>query len=370
MTKSVAHQIAKIEAKVKAQAGAEAEDQDRRISLCDTIHDTIYDMFSQLFAKPETNPEIPASKYSLFPIQNLELWQLYKQAVASFWTVEEVYLDQDKEDWNKLSDNTKHFLKNVLSFFAVSDGIVNANLLMNFANEVEDSASLCFYGFQIAMENIHAEMYSQLIEAYVSNKQERIKLFDGITNNASIRAKAKWCLGYTNNQIPFQQRLVAFAIVEGIFFSASFASIFWLKKRGLMPGLTFSNELISRDEALHTQFACAKYHTGRPIAAATVHAMIRSAVDAEHHFVDHSLQSKLIGMNSTLLRHYVQFVADHLCVALRVPKLYNTANPFEWMVLISLQGKTNFFERRVSEYSKAGVGVDSKEQVFDTELDF
>lgn len=310
------------------------------------------------------------SQYALFPIQNKELWDLYKKSVASFWTVEEVDLAQDKVDWFNLKDEEQAFIKNVLSFFAISDGIVNANLLMNFANEVSDPSSLCFYGFQIAMENIHAEMYSMMIEAYVVDPVERAKLLNGIENSPSIAKKSDWCLQYTNRELPFQQRLVAFAIVEGIFFSASFCSIFWLKKRGMMPGLCFSNELISRDEGLHTTFACMKYATGKPIDTRVVHTMIRAAVDVETFFVEESLHVDLLGMNARLMTEYVQFVADFLSVQLGCGKVFHTQNPFEWMTSISMQGKTNFFERRVSEYSKAGVCVDPSDNVFSLNVDF
>ena len=253
------------------------------------------------------------SKYALFPIVHKDLWDLYKQAVASFWTAEEVDLTQDKEDWKSLSDNERQFIKNILSFFAISDGIVNANLLMNFANEVTDSSSQCFYGFQIAMENIHAEMYSLLIEAYEDDTVERAKLLNGIEYDPSIKKKSEWCLKYTDQTLDFQERLVAFAIVEGVFFSASFCSIFWLKKRNLMHGLSFSNELISRDEGLHTTFACAKYSKGVPLPEARIHAIITDAVEVESFFVHNSLKSDLIGMNSKMMIEYVEFVADYLC---------------------------------------------------------
>ena len=310
------------------------------------------------------------SKYALFPIVHKDLWDLYKQAVASFWTVEEVDLTQDKEDWKCLSDNERQFIKNILSFFAISDGIVNANLLMNFANEVTDSASQCFYGFQIAIENIHAEMYSLLIEAYEEDTVERAKLLNGIQYDPSIKEKSDWCLKYTDPTLDFQERLVAFAIVEGVFFSASFCSIFWLKKRNLMHGLSFSNELISRDEGLHTTFACTKYSKGEPLPEARIHEIITDAVKVESFFVRNSLKSDLIGMNSKMMIEYVEFVADYLCMQLNCGKVFHTQNPFPWMNTISLTGKTNFFERRVSEYAKAGVGVDSKEQVFDLNMDF
>ena len=301
---------------------------------------------------------------------NKMLWDLYKQQVASFWTVEEVDLEQDLKDWSRLSVNDQKFIKSVLSFFAISDGIVNANLLENFASEVKDKSSQYFYAFQMAMENIHAEMYSLLIDTYVSDSAEKSELFDGINTNPSIARKAEWCLKYTDASLPFQERLVAFAVVEGVFFSASFCSIFWLKKRGLMPGLSFSNELISRDEGLHTKFACARYAMGPPLKKDTVHAIITDAVVVESFFVRNSLQSGLIGMNADLMVQYVKFVADFLCVQLGCKKIYDVRNPFDWMNVISMDGKTNFFERRVSEYAKAGVGVSRADQVFKLDAEF
>lgn len=301
---------------------------------------------------------------------NKKLWSLYKQQVASFWTVEEVDLDQDIKDWDLLTDNEQEFIKSVLSFFAISDGIVNANLLENFSTEVTDKPSQYFYGFQIAMENIHAEMYSLLIDTYVQNTEEKMKLFNGIATNPSIARKAEWCLKYTDKSLPFQERLVAFAVVEGVFFSASFCSIFWLKKRGLMQGLSFSNELISRDEGLHTKFACARYALGEPVSHETVHQIINDAVVVESFFVRNSLKTALIGMNADLMVQYVMYVADYLCVQLGCDKIYNVNNPFDWMNTISMDGKTNFFERRVSEYAKAGVGVDREEQVFKLDAEF
>lgn len=301
---------------------------------------------------------------------NKELWSLYKQQVASFWTVEEVDLEQDLKDWSVLTENEQEFIKNILSFFAISDGIVNANLLENFASEVSDKASQYFYGFQISMENIHAEMYSLLIDTYVKDINEKLRLFDGIQTNPSIARKAKWCLKYTDSSLPFQERLVAFSVVEGVFFSASFCSIFWLKKRGLMPGLSFSNELISRDEGLHTKFACARYALGTPLPENTVQQIINDAVEVESYFVRNSLKTALIGMNADLMIQYVMYVADYLCIQLGCTKLYKVANPFDWMNTISMDGKTNFFERRVSEYSKSGVGVNRDDQMFKLDAEF
>jgi len=321
-------------------------------------------------------PMLDESKiqYSLFPIpkDRLPIWEMYKKAQSSFWTFEELDLQSDRVDWPKLSDNEQFFIKKVLSFFAVSDGIVNANLLENFSNETQWQTIRSFYGFQIAIENIHAETYSQLIETYVSNTQEKLQLFDAIENDKSIARKAKWCFKYANPEnASFAERLIAFAAVEGIFFSASFASIYWLKKRGLMPGLCFSNELIARDEGLHCDFACLLYNNylQHKLPEAVIQKIIKDAVDIECEFVKTSLPVNLIGMNADMMQLYVKFVADRLLVALGCPKLYETSNPFEWMEMISLQGKTNFFEKRVSDYSLANVGNSSEERQFELDMD-
>lgn len=312
-------------------------------------------------------------RYSLFPIEHDDIWKMYKKAEASFWTFEEIDLSDDKRDWPKLSKNEQFFIKKVLSFFAVSDGIVNENLLENFAHEVQYQEARCFYGFQIAIENIHGETYSQLIDSFVRDKKEKLKLFDAIENDACIKKKAKWCFKYTNPDVAsFAERLVAFAACEGIFFSGSFCAVFWLKKRGLMPGLCFSNELISRDEGLHCDFACLLYNDKlkNKLPATIVQTIIKEAVDIECEFIDSSLPVNLIGMNSTSMKQYIQFVADRLLFALNVGKVYNVCNPFPWMELISLEGKTNFFEKRVGEYSKAGVGVSPEDMQFKIDLDF
>ena len=339
---------------------------------------------SVLFKKRKGNPAQPSTpvepilneeekRYSLFPIEHEDIWKMYKKAEASFWTFEEIDLSGDKMDWPKLTQNEQFFIKKVLSFFAVSDGIVNENLLENFAHEVQYQEARCFYGFQITIENIHAETYSQLIESFVSNKQEKLKLFDAIESDPCIKKKAEWCFKYTNpDNASFAKRLVAFAACEGIFFSGSFCAVFWLKKRGLMPGLCFSNELISRDEGLHCDFACLLYNDKlkNKLSKAVVQTIIKEAVDIECEFIDSSLPVNLIGMNSITMKQYIQFVADRLLVALQCDKIYQTSNPFPWMELISLQGKTNFFEKRVGEYSKAGVGVDPEEMQFDLDIDF
>merc|ERR1711957_596248 len=266
--------------------------------------------------------------------------------------------------WEKLNDNERYFIKHVLAFFAASDGIVNENLATNFIDEVQIPEARCFYGFQLAMENIHSETYSLLIDTYIKDTKEKMDLFNAMETIPIVKKKGDWAMQWISCGNSFAERLVAFAAVEGIFFSGSFCAIYWLKKRGKMPGLTFSNELISRDEGLHCDFACLLYSMlGNKLPEATIHEIITSAVEIEKNFVCDAIPVKLIGMNSRMMSDYVEFCADRLLVALDAPKLYNSANPFDWMELISLQGKTNFFERRVSEYQKAGVmsSVDTKE---------
>ncbi|KAJ7286181.1 ribonucleotide reductase small subunit [Mycena rebaudengoi] len=285
-------------------------------------------------------------RFVLFPIQYHEIWQMYKKAEASFWTAEEMDLSKDLHDWNnKLNNDERHFISHVLAFFAASDGIVQV------------AEARCFYGFQIMMENIHSETYSLLIDTYIKEPAEREYLFDAIETIPCIKRKADWALRWiTDEQSTFGERLVAFAAVEGIFFSGSFASIFWMKKRGLMPGLTFSNELISRDEGMHTDFACLLFtHLKRRPHPDTVRRVITEAVEIEQDFLTDALPVSLIGMNATLMCQYIEFVADRLLVALGNDKVYNSTNPFDFMDMISLQGKTNFFEKRVSEYSKANI---------------
>jgi ribonucleoside-diphosphate reductase beta chain len=311
------------------------------------------------------------NRFVLFPIQHDAIWKMYKQAEASFWTTEEIDLNPDLADWAKLSADEKHFVSHVLAFFAASDGIVNENLVLNFMQDVKIPEARCFYGFQVAIENIHAEMYSLLIDTYIKDNKEKERLFNAMDTIPCVKKKADWALNWIENAPSFAHRLVAFAAVEGIFFSGSFCSIFWLKKRGLMSGLSFSNELISRDEGLHCDFACLLYSTlqGR-LSYEDVKAIICDAVVYEKEFVSEALPVSLIGMNAELMQQYIEFVADRLIVALGYPKVYNATNPFPWMELISLQGKTNFFEKRVGEYQKSGVMADKDKQVFSLDEEF
>lgn len=312
-------------------------------------------------------------RFVIFPIQHNDIWQFYKNAEASFWTAEEVDLSPDLHDWqNKLNDNERFFISRVLAFFAASDGIVNENLAINFLQEVQYPEARCFYGFQIMIENIHSEMYSLLIDTYVKDPTEKDYLLRAIETIPCVTKKAELALRWITKG-SFAERLIAFAAVEGIFFSGSFCSIFWLKKRGLMPGLTFSNELISRDEGLHCDFACLLYanHLQNKLSEETVREIIVDAVVIEKEFVTDALPVKLIGMNAELMCQYIEFVADRLLVALGCNKVWNATNPFDFMELISLQGKTNFFERRVGEYQKTGVAQSSSEQnAFSLDEDF
>jgi hypothetical protein len=312
-------------------------------------------------------------RFVIFPIQHNDIWQFYKNAEASFWTAEEVDLSPDLHDWqNKLNDNERFFISRVLAFFAASDGIVNENLAINFLQEVQYPEARCFYGFQIMIENIHSEMYSLLIDTYVKDPAEKDYLLRAIETIPCVTQKAKWALRWITKG-SFAERLIAFAAVEGIFFSGSFCSIFWLKKRGLMPGLTFSNELISRDEGLHCDFACLLYvnHLQNKLSEETIREIIVDAVAIEKEFVTDALPVKLIGMNAELMCQYIEFVANRLLVALGCNKVWNATNPFDFMELISLQGKTNFFERRVGEYQKTGVAQTNSEQnTFSLDEDF
>jgi len=314
------------------------------------------------------------NRYVMFPLQDMEIWDMYKKHVASFWTAEEIDLSQDTKDWKKLSSGDQHFIKHVLAFFAASDGIVLENLLENFGLEVQMPEARCFYAFQAAMENIHSETYSLLIDTLVKDDAEKSALFGAMHNMHCVKMKADWAIRWMqegHNQIPFAQRLVAFAAVEGIFFSGSFCAIYWLKKRGVMPGLTFSNELISRDEGLHTDFAVLLYNKlQNKLDNKTIHLIIKSAVECEKVFVRDSIPVSLIGMNADRMTEYIEFVADRLAHSLGAPKIFNTKNPFEWMEMISLQGKTNFFERRVGEYAKANMTGAAEENAFSLECDF
>jgi len=310
----------------------------------------------------------------LFPIEHNDIWEMYKKTEASFWTAEEIDLHQDLVDWEtKLSDDEKYFIKHILAFFAASDGIVNENLAENFINEVQYTEAKFYYGFQIMMENIHSETYSLLIDTYVKDANERDKLFNAIDNFEAIKQKAEWALKWIESP-SFAERLIAFAAVEGIFFSGAFCSIYWMKKRGLMPGLTFSNELISRDEGSHCEFAVHLHnkHLINKVPKDRIKQIITEALDIERIFITESLPVDLIGMNNRLMIQYIEFVADRLLRELGCDNVYNVDNPFDFMDMISLEGKTNFFEKRVAEYRKAGVGeaVGESTNAFDFDSDF
>ena len=311
------------------------------------------------------------NRFVLFPIKYDEIWHMYKKAVASFWTTEEIDLSADLVDWPTLKEDEQHFIKHVLAFFAASDGIVNENLVMNFMQDVTIPEARCFYGFQIAIENIHAETYSLLIDTYIKEPVEKDKMFNAIETLDCVKKKANWAMDWIEQSPSFAHRLVAFAAVEGIFFSGSFCSIFWLKKRGLMPGLSFSNELISRDEGLHCDFACLLYSMlDNKLSTQELYSIICDAVEVEKEFVTDALPVSLIGMNAEMMNQYIEFVADRLILSLGYPKVYHAENPFPWMEMISMQGKTNFFEKRVSEYQKAGVMASKEDQTFRLDADF
>jgi len=320
--------------------------------------------------KKEVLLEENKDRFVLFPIKYPRIWEMYKKAEQSFWTAEEIDLHADLKDWERLNKDEKHFIKHVLAFFAASDGIVNENLAINFMREVQLPEARCFYGFQIMIENIHSEMYSLLIDTYIKDTAEKNHLLGAIETVDCVKKKAEWALRWIGNG-SFAERLIAFAAVEGIFFSGSFCSIFWLKKRGLMPGLSTSNEFISRDEGMHCDFACLLYSMlENKLPKEQVTSIIRDAVVNEHEFVTDALPVSLIGMNSKLMCQYIEFVADRLLVSLGCDKIYNSTNPFDFMEMISLQGKTNFFEKRVSEYKKASVGQQQAENVFKLDEDF
>lgn len=312
------------------------------------------------------------NRFVLFPIQHDDIWKFYKDSEACFWTPEEIDLQADLEDWDrKLTADEKHFIKHVLAFFAASDGIVNENLAENMVRLVQYTEAKFFYGFQIMMENIHSETYSLLIDTYIKDKEEKNYLFNAIDNLDCVRKKADWALRWISNG-SFVEQLIAFAAVEGIFFSGSFCSIFWLKKRGLMPGLSFSNELISRDEGMHCDFACMLYnkHIVNKVEKEKIQQIITEAVVIEKQFVSEAIPVALIGMNADMMCQYIEFVADRLLVSLGNSKVYGAENPFPWMELISMQGKTNFFEKRVGDYQKAGVTAGHEKKIFTIDEDF
>lgn len=311
-------------------------------------------------------------RFVLLPIKYPAIWEMYKKSEASFWTAEEIDLSDDQKHWDNLNDGERHFISHILAFFSASDGIVNENLAVNFMSEVQLPEARCFYGFQIMMENIHAETYALLIDTYIKDPDEKDRLFHAIDTVPAVKRKAEWALRWIENGT-FAERLVAFAAVEGIFFSGSFCSIFWLKKRGLMPGLTFSNELISRDEGMHCEFACLLYSMlENKLSEKQVHDIIRDAVEIEKEFITDALPVALIGMNAKLISQYIEFVADRWISELGYKKIYNASNPFDFMEMISLQGKTNFFEKRVGDYQKSGVltSTEDKAAAFSLDDDF
>jgi ribonucleotide reductase beta subunit family protein with ferritin-like domain len=325
-------------------------------------------MSEPVFVEPLLKPD--ENRYVMFPIQHNDVWDLYKRSVDSFWIVNEVNLAQDLNDWDKLSNDERNFIKMVLAFFAASDGVVLENLAVRFMNDVQVSEVRAFYGFQIAMENIHSEMYSLLIETYIKDNVEKKQLFEATENFPCIAKKANWAKKWLNDKRSnFATRLVAFAVIEGIFFSSSFASIYWIKKRGLMPGLTFSNELISRDEALHTEFAVLLYSKiVKKLSKKRIHEIIKDAVDIEKEFITEAIPCRMIGMNARLMTQYIEFVADRLTLQLGYDKIYNATNPFDFMELISMESKVNFFERTNSEYALANKSNDG--DVFELNAEF
>jgi ribonucleotide reductase beta subunit family protein with ferritin-like domain len=319
----------------------------------------------EILLSPEEN------RYVIFPIKHDEIWEMYKKAESNFWTTEELDISKDLSDFNNLSPNEQYFIKNVLAFFAASDGIVNENLVEKFCQEVKILEAKFFYGFQIAMENIHSETYSLLLDTFIKDTSEKNHLFNAIDTVPSVKKKAEWALKWINDESSFGVRVIAFAAVEGIFFSGSFCSIFWLKKRGLMPGLCHSNELISRDEGLHTEFAVLMYKNlqNKPDKN-KVYEIIKEAVVSEKEFITEALPCALIGMNNNLMSAYVEYVADRLLLMLGLEKIYNTKNPFDWMEMISVQGKTNFFEKRVGEYSNVSNPNSNADNSFGLDEDF
>merc|ERR1711917_21522 len=341
------------------------------MKLADPKKDTIYADLEKFDPQQEPLLREDPSRFVIFPINYQDIWRFYKKAVASFWTTEEVDLSRDMDDWKKLKEGEQYFIKHVLAFFAASDGIVNENLVDRFMSEVQATEARSFYGFQIMMENIHSEMYAKLIENLIHDTKEKLALFNAIETMPAVAKKAEWALKWIGSNASFAERIIAFASVEGIFFSGSFAAIFWLKKRGLMPGLTFSNELISRDEGLHTDFACLMFkHLVNKPSKERIYEIVKDAVEIECEFLTDALPVALIGMNCDLMVQYIKFVADRLLVELECPKVFNTKNPFDFMEAISLEGKTNFFEKRVGEYQKMGVMSSKEENKFTLDADF
>jgi len=329
-------------------------------------------MENSLYSYGEKILQENPNRFVIFPIEHPDLWDLYKKQQACIWTAEEIDLSQDLNDWrNVLNEDEKYFVKNILAFFAASDGIVNENLAENFVKEVQYSEAKFFYGFQIMMENIHSETYSLLIDTYIQEQEEKNMLFKAIDTIPAVKKKAEWALKWIDSP-HFQERLIAFAAVEGIFFSGSFCSIFWLKKRGLMPGLSFSNELISRDEGMHCDFAVHLHnnHIINKVSPDRIKEILTSALEIEKEFITESLPVRLIGMNSELMIQYLEFVTDRLLVDLGCSRVYNSENPFDFMANIALQGKTNFFEKRVGEYQKAGIMNKSEDDPFGFDTDF
>ena len=323
------------------------------------------------YSLPEPILQENPNRFVIFPIEHHDIWEMYKNQEACIWTAEEIDLSADIDDWrNNLNDNERHFVKHILAFFAASDGIVNENLAENFVKEVQYSEAKFFYGFQIMMENIHSETYSLLIDTYISDPAEKSMLFNAVETIPAVKKKAEWAFKWIESE-HFQERLIAFAAVEGIFFSGSFCSIFWLKKRGLMPGLSFSNELISRDEGMHCDFAVLLHnnHLANKVSEERIKEILLSALEIEKEFITESLPVKLIGMNQDLMKQYLEFVTDRLLVDLGCSRVFNSENPFDFMANISLQGKTNFFEKRVAEYQKSGV-LNYSENSFDMDVDF
>ena len=315
--------------------------------------------------------KVSNDRFVLFPIKHDDVWKFYKDAVSSIWTAEEIDLQQDLHDWRKLSDKERYFIEHVLAFFSASDGIVGENLAQKFYSEVQIPEARCFYGFQIAMENIHSETYSLLIDTYVNNDEKKTHLLNAMETIPIVKKKANWALDWISNDRTFAERLVAFAAVEGIFFSSSFCSIYWLKHRKLMPGLSFSNELISRDEGMHCDFACLLYSKlNNKLDPSVITKIITQSVDIECEFATEALPVELIGMNSKLMSDYIKFVADRLLLSFGCPKFYNIRNPFDFMEKISLSNKTNFFEKKVSEYRRSGVGNTTEENQIKFDAEF